>query len=183
MIYQIHGNIEEEKYDDYQNQYDDDQNEYDDDQYYLLNNKSYNYRVFIIFILLFIIFFVELYLTLNIGSNIYCNNSIISLKNWLLIKSGYTLLTFFLEFVFLFCIKKRFMSYIVSLYNILFNLTWLIFGSIIFWGYCKNLMNNINILIYSTLIIGYISIIIIYYINSSINNIRKKNKKTPLFHV
>jgi hypothetical protein len=57
--------------------------------------------------------------------------------------------------------------YIVNLFN-LFNFSWIITGTVIFARDCNNLPSDINILMYFSLIYGYL--IICSYMN---NNSRK----------
>ena len=71
----------------------------------------------------------------------------------------------------------------VPIINIIFsvyNIAWLITGSIIFWGYCKNLEpENINILMYFSLILGYIGFFNqITFLNKNFEN--KKKDQKPL---
>lgn len=123
----------------------------------------------------------ELYFALNYGDQISCQTQPITLKFWLNIKGVYTLLITFLLIISYYLNKKSFLIYyIIRLIGVFFNFLWLIEGSVLFWQYCNNLKPyNINILMYLSLIIGYITLFQIY----ALNKIEKNDPKKPLLEV
>jgi hypothetical protein len=111
-------------------------------------------------------------------------NPEISVDNWLIVKGSITIstigiLTFsFLTFKNTFCYS--FVKFILGLSN-LFTLSWIIFGSYIFWGNCKDLTpNSINIYMWFSLILSYV---FIFNSASAQNAVHIKKSKTPLLDI
>ena len=153
--------------------------------YFLITGLCFSLIFLIIIFILFALPFSEIYLGIKYGDRISCSSKIINipLKNWLILKGSITLLNIFsLATVFAFT-DKTIAYYIIYIINIIFsvyNIAWLITGSIIFWGYCKNLEpENINILMYFSLILGYIGFFNqITFLNKNFEN--KKKDQKPL---
>lgn len=129
----------------------------------------------------------EIYFGINYGDSVNCTSRTINLtlKNWLVIKGSLAIvniLTFSPMFLFNNKSLVYYICYIINSFFLIFNLSWLIVGSIIFWVDCKNLEPaNINTLMYFSLIFGYISYLNqIAFFNKNIEN--KKNEK-PLLDV
>lgn len=104
-----------------------------------------------------IVFGIQYYQNLDCQSNIN-----IPIYLWLIIKGSFSILTIFLVGC-LYSLNNKSVLFVLTnpcLYFLqLFNLVWLILGSIIFWRDCSNLKpESVNILLYVSLIFGYISI-------------------------
>ena len=106
---------------------------------------------------------VEIVFGIQYYENLECQSQInIPIYLWLIIKGSFTILTIILVGC-LYTINNKSMLFVLTnpcLYFLqLFNLVWLILGSIIFWRDCSNLKpESVNILLYVSLISGYISI-------------------------
>ena len=108
----------------------------------------------------------------------------ISIDNWLIIKGSTTITIFGILSLSFLTIKKTlcysFTKFILGLSNI-FTLGWIIFGSYLFWGNCKDLTpNSINIYMWFNLIFSYI-----FMFNSANaqNALDVKKSKTPLLDI
>ncbi len=102
----------------------------------------------------------------------------VSLDIWLIVKGSTSILTICTVGTVLY-LQSIFTLPCIYLFQ-LFNLAWLILGSVIFWRYCSNLIpDSINILMYVSLILGYISFL--YSLKHSNSNTEKNNR--PLLNV
>ena len=106
----------------------------------------------------------ELTLAIMYKNDIICNSDInVSIFEWLVIKSSINIALLLLFFILSIFNDKDiccyyFLFFIYYLVGI-FNLVWLILGSILFWRDCYDLEPyTINILMWVSLIIGYINI-------------------------
>lgn len=110
----------------------------------------------------------ELTLSLIYRDDIICNSDIqVTIFEWLVLKSSINIILLLIFFILsIFDNKDNYLySFIFFTYYLfgVFNFAWLIVGSIIFWRDCYNLEPySINILMWVSLIMGYINI----YINS-----------------
>ena len=94
-----------------------------------------------------------------------CDSGIIPIPIpiWLIVKGSVNIFEIIAALCMLFTRKSAlFISYIMSVIYallLLFNLSWLIVGSIIFWKYCSNIEpDSVNTLMWCSLILGYISV-------------------------
>ena len=122
---------------------------------------------------------VEIIFGIKYLNKISCHSEInIPLDIWLLIKGCYT-------FIIICCIGIYSLSgekSIVKIFSLpfvyllqLFHLIWVILGSIIFWNNCINsVTSELSILLYISLISGYMS----FFSNSLLYNKTANNKKT-----
>ncbi len=106
----------------------------------------------------------EMTLAILYRNEIVCHTDLyVNVFEWLIVKSSISigiLLSFFI-LVILSNNETCCYSFVTIIYYLvsIFNLGWLIFGSILFWRDCYNLSPSvINILMWFSLIIGYINI-------------------------
>ncbi len=108
----------------------------------------------------------ELTLAILYKDDIVCNSDLyVNIFEWLIIKSSVNI-GLFLSFFILFILSNKetcCYNFMFAIYYIvsLFNLGWLVLGSILFWRDCYNLSPYaINMLMWVSLIMGYINIYI-----------------------
>jgi hypothetical protein len=106
----------------------------------------------------------EMTLAILYRNDIVCHTDLyINVFEWLIIKSSINILLL-VSFFILFVLNSKetcCYSFLFVIYYIIsvFNLGWLILGSILFWRDCYNLSpSSINILMWVSLIMGYINI-------------------------
>ena len=108
----------------------------------------------------------EIFLGTTYNNEITCNTTMfVSIDKWLIIKGSVSLF-----FIITACVTNIFeknsickcLSTLILYIGGIFTFIWLIIGSIIFWRDCPNLTPNfINIFMWVSLILGYISILTI----------------------
>jgi hypothetical protein len=144
--------------------------------------------------LLIVLFFILILPIIEIyfGTHYYYNNidcvSIIKipLSIWLIVKGSVTIMNIFNVCIYFIVINndigKLLSLYLMFLINI-FSFIWIILGSIIFWRDCVSCKpDDLNILMYFSLIIGYVNILSGFSQNNYILNNSNKKKK-PLLEI
>lgn len=132
---------------------------------------------------------VEIVFGIQYYNQIECISDInIPLDIWLIVRGSSTILTLILFICVMYFISRNnltsFLGILLSpLFYVLqfFNFIWLILGSIIFWRYCSNVEpESVNILLYVSLIFGYISILV-SILNG--NNNKSSTSSTNRFNI
>ena len=140
---------------------------------------------------LIIIPFFEIYFGYKYGDEIICQpqpqSVSISIKYWLIIKGCVSVIGVISVLIMLLCLgSKSLLYYILNVITnlfIFFNLVWVITGSVIFWVDCNNLYpKEINILMYISLIYGYISFLNFIAISNKYIDYDNKRQR-PLLEV
>lgn len=142
----------------------------------------------LIIVLFFILILpiIEIYFGTRYYNNIDCVSTIkIPLSIWLIVKGSVTIINIFNICIYFVVINndigKLLSSYLMYLINI-FSFIWIILGSIIFWRDCVLCKpDDLNILMYFSLIIGYVNILSGLSQNNYILNNNKKKK--PLLDI
>ena len=111
---------------------------------------------------------VDILMGIKFRDDVVCDSSIISIPVWLIVKGSISLFLISLHIIrYVGIITKKFKKLVVVTVILIitmafFLLVWLIVGSITFWRDCKDLNpESVNTLMWCTLIIGYISLLIV----------------------
>jgi hypothetical protein len=86
-------------------------------------------------------------------NNMNCTDDLLSINIWLIIIGSFEILQVFLSIINIF-IKNYILYHIINLVH-LFNFSWLITGSVIFFRDCNGLSTSDNLLFYCTFIYGF----------------------------
>lgn len=144
--------------------------------------------VCLIIILLFILIFpiLEIYFGSHYYYDIECVSTIkIPLSIWLIVKGSVSIINIFYICIYISIVKNDFgkllLLYLFSLTNI-FSFIWIILGSIIFWRDCLLCKpDDLNILMYFSLIFGYMNIS--FGISNYNYMVQNNKKKKPLLEI
>jgi len=142
--------------------------------------------LFIISLFILILPILEIYFGSHYYSEIDCVSSIkIPLSIWLIVKGSVTIMNIFNICIYVAIVNNDFGKilslYLMSLTNI-FSFIWLILGSIIFWRDCIDCKpDDLNVLLYFSLIIGYMNIMFGFSHNNYI--LQNTKKKKPLLDI
>lgn len=153
----------------------------------VLNYFSLLICLLIVLFFILILPIIEIYFGTHYYNNIDCVSIIkIPLSIWLIVKGSVTIMNIFNVCIYFIVINndigKLLSLYLMFLINI-FSFIWIILGSIIFWRDCVSCKpDDLNILMYFSLIIGYVNILSGFSQNNYILNNSNKKKK-PLLEI